>query len=99
MPRTSFPFAAYNRTMEQILARLIFSAIEKDPKAKQTVCNLLQFYRDNRELIALFLNAQSLGANAQTQAPPPPPPEQEKSRPQDTVGSKNILEEYLKRAM
>ena len=101
MPRTPFLSAAYNFIMEQILARLLMSALKDNPQGRETLVRLLQFYRDNRELLMLVLNLQSA-------APPAadvPPPEsatakaQQESRPQETVGSVSVLEEYLKKAV
>ena len=65
------------------------------------ICKLrsaLQFYRENRELIAMFQGASN------RPAPPPPPvdekcEEEKESRPSDgKIDSMKILEEYLKRA-
>ena len=86
--------------MERIIAQLLLSALKDNPQGKESLVRLLQFYRDNRELIALVLNMQNapnLGACVKQQAEEECP--QQTSRPQETAGSVRILEEYLSRAI
>lgn len=96
MSGTRFSFTAYNFRMEQILARLLFSALASNDDTREKVIRLLKFYRENRELLLLLFSM--------TQSPPPPvdapaPEEETKNRPQETVGSVNVLEAYLNRAV
>lgn len=93
--------------MEQIFAKLLFSLFGNDPETKQKMVRLLQFYRENRELILLLTNAQAMQGmmgGAQTRSAPSEDAEQTRSeqkenRPRETVGSVSILEDYLQRAV
>ena len=92
--------------MEQILARLLFSALEGNDETKGKVIKLLKFYRENRELIFLLLSAQGMQtANLNGEKTPAPEHVAEnenaetENRPQEAVGSVSVLEEYLNRAV
>ena len=46
------------------------SALKDNPQGRETLVRLLQFYRDNRELLMLVLNLQSAASPA-ADVPPP----------------------------
>lgn len=74
----------------------------KDNSLKDSLNNLLSFYRENRELIAMFTE-MTKGSSALSADKKPPEEEQtatdggaQKSRSEQT-GNDKILEEFLKR--
>lgn len=85
-----------NSNMEEIFAKLIYNAMGSDPSSREAMMKFLKFYRDNRPLFALLANLN---------APTPPEKKEDgqqihsESRPEETAGSKSVIEEYLKRAL
>lgn len=83
--------------MEEIFAKLLYTALESNEETRQAMMKFLKFYRENRHLIALLTSMNETGAPEQKE--PSPPTAHNESRPQETVGSERILEEYLKKAL
>ena len=84
--------------MEEIFAKLLYTALESNEETRQAMMKFLKFYRENRHLIALLTSMNETGAPVQKESSSPPTAHNE-SRPQETVGSERILEEYLKKAL
>lgn len=88
--------------METVLLLFLLMNFGKDGDAKKSLEKFLQFYRENRELIAMLAGGMNspLGAQTQTQTPPPPreepKEEHEKSRSEDRSGNLDLIEEFLK---
>lgn len=98
MPVTRDLTAAYNGNMEVIL--LVLFLMNADDRTKESLKNFLDFYRENRTLIATLAGAAGTAgtpAAEPEQAKPSEAAEEEKNRPRSEVGDKNILEEYLRR--
>ena len=93
MPVTRPLTAAYNKSMEVIL--LVLFLMNADDRTKESLKNFLDFYRENRTLIAATVETvETVGTAAE---PVQATSEEEKSRPHSEVGDKKILEEYLRR--
>lgn len=97
MKRTVFLTSAYDNRMEILVILLLLTFMDNNSELICKLRSALQFYRENRELIAMFQNAS---------AKPAPPPEsgekcgeEKESRPSEgKIDSMKILEEYLKRS-
>ncbi len=76
-----------------LLVLLLMNAKGEQSDLKQTLNSVLSFYRENRELIAMLLNA------TKTQQPSSEErPKEENSRPQDTQSAdSSMIEELLKK--
>lgn len=76
--------------MEIAILLFLLSANGRGGDLKKTLEDFLSFYRENRELLQMFLSPHKEN----------PPQEKEKSQPQnDEVGSNDILGEFLKHSM
>ena len=64
----------------------------QQPDFGTSVQKILQFYRENRALIAAIAGDTAADDTA------PPPADEKSSRPEGGGAEKNILEEYLKNA-
>lgn len=65
-----------------------------NPETMRSLREFLSFYRENRELIAMFLqNNDPTSSNATSS----PPKEDEKNRPREEVGKHDVLGQYLSR--
>ncbi len=101
MPVTRRLTAAYNKSMEVIL--LVLFLMNADDRTKESLKNFLDFYRENRTLIATLAGTAGIAEVAGTAGTPAAEPVQatasaeEKDRPRSEVGDKTILEEYLRR--
>ena len=88
-----FVRSAYDDDMEPMYLFLIFALASSDPETRERLRAFLAFYRENRDLLAAFMqNGAPMPAND-----PPKPGRHEESRPHDEVGKNGILEEYLSR--
>lgn len=105
MTGTAFLTAAYDGGMETVILLLLLASLDKNPSLQNSLRNFLGFYKENRELLTMLARtAQGEGAPQPVQpAAEQPAPKQneagtakEKSR-QETVGSLDLLDEYLKR--
>lgn len=86
--------------MEVIL--LVLFLMNADDRTKESLKNFLDFYRENRTLIATLAGAAGTAGAAEaagTAAEPEQakPSEAQENRPRSEVGDKTILEEYLRR--
>ena len=79
--------------MEMLIALFVLALSEKDPKIKETLKNVLSFYRENRELLIAFSSMQTPSAPASSASPPAEPRNETASSAGDGV---RILEEFLK---
>ena len=99
MPVTRPLTAAYNKSMEVIL--LVLFLMNADDRTKESLKNFLDFYRENRTLIAALAGTAGTVETVETVGTAAEPvqatSEEEKSRPHSEVGDKKILEEYLRR--
>lgn len=96
MPVTRRLTAAYNKSMEVIL--LVLFLMNADDRTKESLKNFLDFYRENRTLIAALAGTAGTAEAAGTPAEPEAnPSEAQENRPHSEVGDKTILEEYLRR--
>lgn len=96
MTRTVFLTSAYDICMEILVILFLLTSMDSGSELTQKLRSALQFYRENRELIAMFQSTMN-------RTPPPvsdaEPPIEEKSRPSEgKIDSLKILEEYLKRS-
>ncbi len=90
MRERAFVFAAYHGTMDFILLFFLFAA-NNNPQLHEQLRSFLAFYRENRDLFALL---------TQNKAPMPVTEVHEtpqETRPQSSVGSEKVLEEFLSR--
>lgn len=100
MKSTGFSFAAYYGNMDTMILLLVLFLSDKNASLKDTVQSFLRFYRENRDLITMIANqppAEYKKAEKSEDAPQTERPEKTENRPQETVGSVRILEEFLKK--
>ena len=90
MKGTKRRFTAYNKLTMEIILLLLFALSDKDGNMKRSLQQFLSFYKENRELLKMLADT----VTHQNQAPAPA---QNESRPQNEIGSLNILEDYLRR--
>lgn len=98
MKDTAFLTAAYHGDMETVVLLFLLASLDKDRSLQDSLRNLLGFYKENRDLLAMIAGAAGTNA-AQAASPQTPSPaaEQKKSRPLEEDGAVNVLEQYLKR--
>lgn len=90
--------------MEMLVLLLVLTSLDKNSDLSEKLRSALAFYRENRELIAMFANAAGAAPAAgaasaeQQQASPVQEEEKKESRPREEFDSVKILEEYLKRS-
>lgn len=88
--------------METVLLLFLLMNLGKNGEWKNSLEEFLKFYRENREMIALAVNAMGLKQPGTAPAAPAanfsanPAAQQEKSRPPEENGNLNVLEEFLK---
>lgn len=100
MKSTGFSFAAYYGNMDTMILLLVLFLSDKNGSMKDAVQSFLRFYRENRDLIMMLTNqppAERRNAEKTEDAPRAEEREKEENRPQETVGSVSILEEFLKK--
>ncbi len=90
MNGTPFLRTAYDGDMQPI-AILVILMLMQQPDLGASMQKFLQFYRENRALIAAI-------AGEGTTPAPPPEENAQKDRPEEGGPDKNVLEEYLKNA-
>lgn len=93
MPRTAFSFSAYNAGMEMLLVVLLLALSDKDPAVKEKLRAVLDFYRENRELLHALAGNPSAAERGEQKEPE----EEKKSSPTVSAESLRILDEFLKR--
>lgn len=85
--------------METVLI-LVLLMMNYDERTRESLKNFLNFYRENRELIAAIAGRPAPSPNsdsAEVTQGTEHKAEQKESRPEREVGNQAILEEYLKR--
>lgn len=99
MKRTGFSFAAYYGSMDTMILLLVLFLSDKNGSMRDTVQSFLHFYRENRDLIMMIAQppAERRDAEKTEDAPRAEEREKEENRPQETVGSVSILEDFLKK--
>ncbi len=93
MPVTRFLTAAYNAHMEATIL-LVLLMMGSDDSMKQSLRELLAFYRENRELLRALV--QGGEANSAPKQDAPQASGEQKSRPEE-VGDRTVIEEYLRK--
>lgn len=81
---------AYNGSMEMLIAVFLLAYSEKDEKFKETLKQVIAFYRENKELL------YALAGRPQAAAESTPEREEEKAPPLSGE-SLRILDEFLKK--
>ncbi len=81
--------------METVI--LLFLLMMSDERSKETLKNFLNFYRENKDLIATVANVRPSENAEKTADIAQNASEEKENRPREEVGSNAILEEYLRR--
>lgn len=97
MKSTGFSFAAYYGNMDTMILLLVLFLSDKNGSMKDAVQSFLRFYRENRDLIMMLTNQPPAERKNAENAPQADEAEKKENRPQETVGSVSILEEFLKK--
>ncbi len=97
MTRTRFLRLAYNGSMETLLLVFLLALSEKDEQFKQRLKQVLEFYRENRELLIALTGSRPNAGEAETKKGAETPAEEEKSSPPSEGESLRILDEFLKK--
>lgn len=107
MKGTGFLPTAYHENMEPIILIFLLAVMGKNSsELKDSLVSALKFYRENRELIALFSQmAKGTSDEAESKSPQHEEPQekngkertdaQQKSRSEET-GSYRLIDEFLK---
>ena len=100
MKRTDFLTAAYDICVEILFIVLLLTLLDGNSELMQKLRSALEFYRQNKELIAMFASgAGAMKTQAAEQDTEEETKEEKESRSSEgKFDSMKILEEYLKRS-
>ncbi len=105
MKRTDFLTAAYDICMEILFIVLLLTSLDGNSELMQKLRSALEFYRQNKELIAMFasgagaMKTQAAEQDTEEETKEEETKEEKESRSSEgKFDSMKILEEYLKRS-
>ncbi len=87
---------AYDESMETLLLAFLLSEVNGNPALKEKLRSFLDFYRENRDMIALLMQNKDTMSKSETKKSENIAEQEKNFRPQSEVGNNDVLEQYLK---